>query len=366
MAKFDVRMSGKIALVTRSFEFPKTDPLPKLPLAMEYTVTLSIAGLDEKSPAAKKILAGFPKAYKKALEIAVQPRNKKNITLWNDAAKSLQKGGDPTKILADTKAKLISNWNEFDNKTAKPLVGEVLDEVVKKELNKLETKQAKVFGVFKSKELKPDRLKVLSGLASVLAGGTATAAAATAAVAIAPLLATAVAVGGTLAATRKLSEKTYSEIDIVRKSLDKELENASNALSKLEPLLKKMQQRQEKLGLLMVKQEGNVKVLASQIEQMKAGDINELDLKRDVGKLRELLKGSQKRLIELRKNRAGIMIDVKSVRSLIAQTKTVSDDFEAKRSTYDKILSLVSQSDTELSAANTVLDRFSKAIKSFT
>lgn len=365
MSDFKVSLSGKKATVLRSYTFPKTGPLPDLPLKLSYEVKLSLAGLDEKSPAAKKILGGFPKSYEAALQKAVKPRAQKNRAIWSAAAKALDSGKDPAKVAMDTKKLIVANWNEFDQKIAKPLVNEVLDQLVLDEIGKMEAKTVKASATFRSEPLKDDRLKVLTGLAGVASGAAATAAAASAALVVAPFIATAAAIVGTMAAARKLSEKTYSEMGIVRKRVDKELAAVSKSLSALEPQMKTLEQQKQKLGLLMIKSEANLRQLQAELKKLKTGDLKDLALEKQGKELEKKINGAQKKLIDERSRREGIILDLKGVRALVEQAKRVSDDFEAGRTFYDKGLAAFEGSSTEMSAANKILATFTNAIKPF-
>lgn len=363
MSDFKITMSGKKAKVQRNYTFPKTGQLPELPLKLPYEVKLSLAGLDDESPAAKKILAGFPKAYEAALAKAVKPRAQKNRTIWNDAAKALDSGKDPARVGLDTKKQIVANWNEFDEKFAKPLVNEVLDQLVVDEIGKMDAKSVKATATFRSEPLKGDRLKVLTGLATVAGSASAAAAAATASVMFAPVLATAFAIVGTLAAARKLSEKTYSDMDIVRKHIDKELETAAKILSGLEKQVKTLEQQKQKLGLIMIKAEANLRQFQAEMKKLKTSDLKQLGLEKKVNEMQAKIDAAQGSLIKERKNRSKVIVDLKAVRALTEQAKKVSDDFVAERSFYDNALADLTGANTEISAVNRILGTFAKTIR---
>ncbi|MEL6807235.1 MAG: hypothetical protein AAFO97_05600 [Pseudomonadota bacterium] len=139
----DVKVSGKKATVTRSYDFPQIEPVDSFPLKVEYGFEIPMAGLDPKSPSAKRILSKFAKTYKDAVNKQEKSRNAENDKIWELAAKEIKTGKDPRKVEKDTQIRLQKRWGEFHDKVLDPAIYDVVCDLADEDLNKNKIPRAK-------------------------------------------------------------------------------------------------------------------------------------------------------------------------------------------------------------------------------
>lgn len=334
-----VTMSGKSINIIRSYEFKKGAPLSDYKLEVPYELKLTLAGIDPKAPAAKNIINAFPKAYEKAVGSAAKSRNSENDSIWKAAAKAISKGTDTKTVEKLTQDKLKNRWADFEKKVLIPKVDEVVADLAGAELDKMEAKKV----VARSYLLSPsgifEKIAIATGLQGVAGAATLTAAAGVSLAAFWPAMATMAAILGTLAVTRKLSEKVYTDININLKRVDKELDNVADALHRLDANLKTMDKQKEKLSYLMIKKEAELKKLEKEFKNFSLTmDKNVVALKQG-NDLKTKIADLRKGLDEEKKERAKLVADTKTVSDLIKHSSVAKEKFKRDRSQYDKVLS---------------------------
>ncbi len=352
---FDVKISGKVVSVIRKAEFPKIDPLPSKTLELPSTVTLDLAGLDEKSPAAKKVLNAFASAYSQALTKAAAPRKADNAKIWKAAAEKIKNDEDPKKVEKEVLAALEKRWSEFEKKFMNKTAEDTVIALVNKELGVKEGKNFKPKAKYNSKGTWKDLIGVIGGLAGFAALSTATGGLA--------LLGTALAGASAMVSARKLSEKHYLKLDIMRKRVDKALEEAAGSLSSLDPQLKAMVEHQEQLGLLIIKDQNEANRLAKELKTIKTHYKDDPGAQKLIAQAEKQVSDIGK-LIAAQKNlRKKLMLDLKTVRDAKTAIEKASTDFVATRSAYDGFLQLAEKTNDTVGAVGGTMEKLKGLVK---
>ena len=253
----DVKVSGKKATVTRSYDFPQIEPVDSFPLKVEYGFEIPMAGLDPKSPSAKRILSKFAKTYKDAVNKQEKSRNAENNKIWELAAKEIKTGKAPKKVEKDTQSRLQKRWGEFHDKVLDPAIYDVVCDLADEDLNKNKIPRAKASS-FKDYF---SGITLGAGLLGVGKAAAGTAAAATATAALLPALVTAGAVVASLAAARKVSEGIYRDMATIYKKVDKALDAVHATVSGLESQLETMEKHKQATSAQMIKNHALIKKL---------------------------------------------------------------------------------------------------------
>lgn len=344
----DVKLSGKKVTITRSYDFPKIGPVDAYSFFQPYTYEIPLAGLDPKSPSAKRILKNFVKTYTKAVSSKERSRNSENYDIWLKAANSIEKQGDLKKTQNDTQKTLSKRWKDFHDKVLEPALYDVVAELADEDLKANKIPRAK------ASSWKDYFAGITLGKGAVAVG---TAAAATT---IAAPLAVLVAVVAAMDAARKTSEKIYRDIDTVQRALDKGLDEASGALDKVSSQAETLEKHKQRLSATMIKRDAQIKQLTrefkavSQIankENIHAARLKVI--KKQVATLENAMRTDQ----ACRNKMVG---DLKTIATITRQCKQAASDFTSERSTYDKLLASATSYSQAISILNDAVGSFKK------
>ncbi|MCH2165328.1 MAG: hypothetical protein MK098_11835 [Marinovum sp.] len=328
----DVKVSGKKATLIRSYTFPATPPLEAFPLRTEQSFDLPLAGLDPKSPSAKRILSKFASTYKKAVVQKEKSRNSENDKIWALAAKEIGDRKDPKKVQKDTQERLRKKWTEFFDKELEPAIYDVVVELADEDLKASKIPRAKAT----SMKDYFSGITLGAGILGVGKGATAAAAAAAAGASlILPLAVTAGAIVASLVAARKVSERIYQDIDIVNKRIDKALEDIAGTASSLKTQVETLEKRKQQISATMIKSAAQIKDLEREAKSMAAIAKKENIHKERIKVIGTQIKAAKDALKQQGEARKKMVGDIKAVEDLMRHAKIAADKFKADRSWYD-------------------------------
>jgi len=332
----DVKVSGKKATVTRSFDFPKITPVDGFPLKVDYEFDIPMAGLDPKSPSAKRILSGFAKSYKKAVQTKEKSRNSENEKIWQLAAKEIEGGKDPKKVEKDTQVRLQKRWGDFHDKVLDPAIYDVVCDLADEDLKANKIPRAKASSY-------KDYFSGITLGAGLLGVGKATTAAGTAAVAgtagaILPALVAVGAIVASLAAARKVSERIYRDMNTIYKKVDKTLDAVNSTVSGLDSQLETMEKYKEATSAQMIKSHAQIKQLRGEFKRISQIAKKENIHKERLSMIEKQIDAAQEALKSGMLARKKIVGDIAIVRDLGKKAEAAAKNFKADRSAYDNML----------------------------
>ncbi|MEP1199591.1 hypothetical protein [Tateyamaria sp.] len=329
MLKVDVK--NGVATVTRSYTFEAIKPLSKYQLDVPYTFPIPLAGLDKKSPVAKRILAGFKKAYSAEIKNKDRARDGKNYQVWLKASSEIEKAKkNPKKVEAEVRAEIQGYWGDFCDDVLEPAVYTTVAKLAAGDLKENKIPRVKVGSVskyFKSIDLGSD---IGSSLGKVAIG-----------TAIAPPLGAFIAAAEALKKARDVSETIYADAGHVNRKIHKTLQEVKSLMDGLEDQVALLEKSRERASAKMIEMQALNKTLAVELKKMgKAAKLdafaaNEITaMKAEVDKNDKILKHH----IGLRSK---LVADIKVVQDLKRHSGAAAGKYKASISLYDKVIGVI-------------------------
>ncbi|MCL6283637.1 hypothetical protein M3P21_08850 [Ruegeria sp. 2012CJ41-6] len=333
-------MSGVTATVMRTLTLPKSGKLAEKALKDTYKIEIELAGQGPKTAVGQAILKAFPKVLDNDLNSRRKQWDDRNIKIWKDTGTALEhKNMTEQKAQALVKAaekQITANWNEYNQKIAKPTALSIVEALAKNEAKKAGEKIGKSKIKFWSEDLKESRLGIWGSLIGAAVFGAATT----------PLgwigagLSAVLLLGKGYRSAWKIAQKQSVDVQTNLNNIKDGLSTAQSALNKLEPHLKMLGGAQSKTAAQMVTAQLELEKMRQELEKLETRAKTEKAVKEGeyIKKLRAGVDNQFFKVEALHKTIVAQASLEKRIADAIGAVEAAASEATARRSGWNKIM----------------------------